>query len=43
MIQEINITLEKFLKLRINRKEYKVSVPNEKEFASQLDSILGDS
>lgn len=41
MIKEINITLERFLKTKINnRKEYKVWVPNEKEFAREVDKCL---
>jgi glycosyltransferase involved in cell wall biosynthesis len=41
MIQEINTTLERFIRLKtINRKEYKVQVTDEKEFASKIDKIL---
>jgi len=41
MIKEINTTLEKFLNTKIkNRKEYKVKILNEKEFAREVDRCL---
>jgi glycosyltransferase involved in cell wall biosynthesis len=41
MIKEINTTLERFLQSKINkRKEYKVKILNEKEFAREVDKCL---